>query len=143
MVPIVLSQNEVTESGHEYADVYGREYEYPKRYSRLVIPGTRFVYYRGRRSTGGQSRPPVYLGVGRIGQVRDGPRDLLVCDIVDYREFPAPVVFKQNGVYLEPGANDFPSRSVGMHFRPGVRSIDDAVYARICMLGLTGPDASP
>jgi hypothetical protein len=52
-MPIVLSTNEATASGHAYADITGAAYEYPRRYRRLITQGERFVYYRwpsaGRR----------------------------------------------------------------------------------------------
>ena len=56
-MPLVLTQNELTESGHDYADRLGVEYEYPTRYRNLVRTGERFVYYRGRkRAAGGTPR---------------------------------------------------------------------------------------
>ena len=43
-MPLVLTQNEATESGHAYADVLGESYEYPTRYRNRIREGERFVY---------------------------------------------------------------------------------------------------
>lgn len=133
-MPIVLTQNEATESGHTYADVLGRHYEYPLRYRNLIRPGERFVYYRGRRTRSGGTRPQVYLGSGVIGPTRpSGLEGRLVCDIEDYVPFPSSVPFKDAGGYLEPGAMSY--AKVGLFFRTGVRAIDEASFLRILQLG--------
>jgi hypothetical protein len=130
-VPLVLTQNEVTESGHEYDDVLGRRYEYPRRYEALIRPGERFVYYRGRRRADGGTRPQAYLGVGLIGMVRESPRrGRFICEIDQYTPFPIPVFFRPEGEYLEPGAKAYGSRA-GLSFRTGVRPVDDHVLSAI------------
>ena len=69
IMPLVLTQNEATESGHTYADVLGIVYEYPRRYASLVQTGEQFVYYRGRRRATGGTQPQVYLGTGVVGTI--------------------------------------------------------------------------
>jgi hypothetical protein len=130
-VPLVLTQNEMTESGHTYADVLGQRYEYPPRYRGLIRPGRRFVYYRGRRTIDGRTRPQVYLGSGLIGPT--GPSRTpgrLVCQIEDYVPFGSPVLFKDGAGYLEPGAGAYGAKA-GLFFRSGVREIDAASFRRI------------
>jgi hypothetical protein len=73
-VPLVLTQNESTESGHTYADELGVEYEYPTLYTNRIRTGAPFVYYRGRRKAEGGLQPQVYLGVGVVGEIRPSPR---------------------------------------------------------------------
>jgi hypothetical protein len=136
---LVLSQNEATESGHEYADVLGVCYEYPRRFRNIIRSGEPFVYYRGRRRASGGHQPQTYLGVGIVGQIAIGsPEALLTCRIEDYRPFPEPLPFKEGAAYLEPSAARYGSRA-GLYFRQGVRTIDDETFAHIVDLG--GPQA--
>jgi hypothetical protein len=97
-VPLVLAENEATESGIRYEDLTGVSYQFPTMYRNLIRPGMRFVYYRGRKSAGGR-RPQVYFGTGAIGGVgvdRKSP-NRLVCEVLDYLPFAQPVPFKQEG----------------------------------------------
>jgi len=64
-MPLILATGAATESGHDYADVIGVSYEYPKAYRGIVRRGEVFVYYRGRRLPAGGTRPQVYLVVRR------------------------------------------------------------------------------
>jgi hypothetical protein len=130
-MPLVLTQNEATESGHEYADVLGIAYEYPTRYRRLIRSGERFVYYRGRRTATGFVRPQVYLGRGVIGRIRDSSTPgRLVCSIEDYEPFTDPLPFKAGALYLESGARRLGSRA-GLYFRQGVREVSDSDFRAI------------
>ena len=130
-MPLVLTQNEVTESGHAYADILGVQYEYPTRYARLIRPGVGFVYYRGRRRASGAIGPQQYIGVGVIGRVRAGAaKGRLICSIAAYRPFVRPVYFKQKGRYLESGAADFGSQA-GLYLRQGVRAISSEEFDEI------------
>jgi hypothetical protein len=134
-MPLALTQNEETESGHDYNDVLGVSYEYPIAYRQLVEPGVEFVYYRGRKKKGGGTQPQVYLGMGRVGAVKPSSHaGRLVCLIEDYKAFDVPVPFKGDGKYLETGAQPLGPRA-GLYFRRGVRRIDEDVYRRICTLG--------
>jgi hypothetical protein len=121
-MPLVLTQNEATESGHEYADVLGVKYEFPVTYRNLVVEGEQFVYYRGKRKAKGGLRTPSYLGTGVVGKVRktaDGRR--LECSVTSFKPFDHPVPFKDGDRYLEKGASTL--KSPGLHFRRGVRKI--------------------
>ncbi len=114
-MPLVLTQNEETESGHDYRDVLGLSYEFPRRYKRLVVSGTPFVYYRGRRRQGGRTGPQLYLGQGKIGEVTQSRDGLLKCSIEAFQPFEPPVPFKVDGVYLERRAAEYGSKS-GLYF---------------------------
>lgn len=134
-MPLVLTQNDATEWGHDYDDVLGVRYEYPTVYHPLVQPGLEFVYYRGRRKQGGGVQPQVYLGAGRIGSIHSSPHQgRLICLIDDFNSFDVPVPFKVDGRYLEPDAQPLGSRA-GLYFRRGVRRVGEDVYHRICELG--------
>ncbi len=132
-MPLVLTQNEATASGHEYADVLGRSYEYPIRYRRLLREGERFVYYRGRRTAAGTTEKQAYLGTGLIGDITESPvAGRLICQVVDYKPFPEPLPFKEGDQYREGGAHELGGGSrTGMFFRTGVREIADADYEAI------------
>lgn len=119
--------NEASEADLEYDDVPYVSYEYPTRYRSRVVPGTRFVYYRGRRRSEGGRQPQVYLGTGVVGEVRPSRiDDRLVCDVLDGAPFPEPVPFKdENGGHLEPGGS---SRG---YYQPGVRKIPESVFLEI------------
>lgn len=71
-MPLVFASNEETESGLSYDDRAGVSYEFPRMYRRLVVPGTRFLYYRGRRKVGGGRQPQVYFGSGLVGAIHCG-----------------------------------------------------------------------
>lgn len=55
-MPLVLAENERSESGIRYADRTGVSYQFPRIYRGLLRPGERFVYYRGRGKIGGGRR---------------------------------------------------------------------------------------
>jgi hypothetical protein len=134
-----LTQNEATESGHQYADVLGQSYEYPRRYRNQIRTGEQLVYYRGRRTTAGGMQPQVYLGTGVIGEIsQEGAEGLLTCKIEDYRPFPAPLSFKDGDEYREVGARAYDQGQAGLYFRTGVRVIDQNNFEAIVEAGWAG-----
>jgi hypothetical protein len=132
-MPLVFAQNEASLSDLSYADVFGESYEYPARYTSLILPGESFVYYRGGRRTHGPRVTPVYLGAGTVGDVTEvGGR--WRCSIRDFKQFGSPVPFKDaNGRYREPEANN--RKAVGFYYQTGVRAIDQDAYDAICRAG--------
>src|ERR1700744_6519589 len=70
MGAIVLAQNEAY-AGRAYGwkDVTGERYQFPNQYRTRIVPGTRFVYYRGARRADGTRATPEYFGVGVVGDV--------------------------------------------------------------------------
>jgi len=114
-MPFVLVQNDDS----VYGDVEGEVYEYPTMYS--LVPGERFVYYRGRESGG-----PCYFGTGVLGDVyRSSTSRLLEIEILDYQAFPTTVFFKYtNGEYIEDVVH-------GNHWRRAVRHISQKVFDSI------------
>lgn len=127
-MPLVLAESEATESGIRYEDRTGVEYQFPRMYLRLMQPGERFVYYRGRKRESGGRVPQVYFGTGIIGPVRPDPLhpNRSLCEILDYVAFEAPVFFKRGpSDYLESGGE---RRGF---FQRGVRTISEADFAMI------------
>jgi len=127
-MPLVFAENEETESGITYEDRTGIAYQYPPMYQRLICPGERFVYYKGRRTRGGGRAPQVYFGTGIVGEVRSDPAQTnrLVCDVLDFIPFLQPVPFKdRGGDYLETGAG---RRG---YFQRGVREVSENDFQKI------------
>ena len=127
-MPLVLTDNEATESGIDYDNRTGVSYQYPKAYRHIIQPGERFVYYRGRRRHGGGRQPQIYFGSGIVGSIRDdaGYPNRMLCEILDYEPFQMPVAFKDDrGTYLESGAD---RRG---YFQRGVRRISEAEFDSI------------
>ena len=103
-MPLILTQNEATESGHAYADVLGQSYEYPPRYRNQIQTGEQFVYYRGSAY---ERRRPATAGLPRcrlIGAITPAAATgRLTCEIEDFLPFPEPLPFKDGNAYREPG----------------------------------------
>uniref|UniRef100_UPI0024320A37 protein NO VEIN domain-containing protein n=1 Tax=Gordonia paraffinivorans TaxID=175628 RepID=UPI0024320A37 len=131
-MPLVFTQNEVTLSGHLYADVIGETYEFPSRYLRLIRSGEQFLYYRGRRRKAGRGNQE-YFGCGIVAEVFPSG-DRYQCSIADYHPFDPPVPFKSGDRYREPEANEI--EHVGLYFQLGVRRIDQKAFDSICNEGL-------
>lgn len=106
-MPLVLAMNEDSESGIEYDDRPFESYEFPDAYASHVVPGSRFVYYRGRRRATGGRQPQAYLGTGVVGPISPGSRvGRLTCAILDGQPFESPLYFKdETGAPLEPGGS--------------------------------------
>lgn len=138
-MPLVFAHSEVTESGHQYDDALGGHYEYPTRYRALVTPGVAFVYYRGRRRSGGHSRTPDYIGCGRVGPIEPSGDGLLGCAVTNFHPFDPTIDFTDAHGYLEPEAFRY-GDNVGLYFRSGVREITASTLKNI--LRLAGLDVA-
>lgn len=135
-MPLILSENQYTESGIVYDDNTGISYQFPKMYRRTIKPGTPFAYYRGRKRKVGR-QPQVYFGTGIVGDVEPDSASIgrLKCEILNYRAFPAPVPFKVGKIgYLEVGG-----KRKG-YFQQGVRAISEAEFAAILEAASFSPE---
>jgi hypothetical protein len=146
-VPLILAENDATESGHQYADRTGISYEFPRVYERKLRSGDQFIYYRGRKRQGTGRQPQVYFGTGIIGNVYPVNENStrLQCEIKDFQRFIFPVPFRTaSGRYLE-----FNGVRRG-YFQQGVRRITNEEFEDILVLGalnrasanLVGPASS-
>ncbi|WP_205866071.1 hypothetical protein [Mycolicibacterium flavescens] len=126
-----MTQNEKSAAAISYDDQLGTSYEFPTRYKKLVVPGEAFVYYRGKRSASGAIQIPHYFGTGIVGAVSPTGDGRLRCNILKYRAFSLTVPFKRESRYFEPGANGRSPKEVGLHFRTGVRTIDQDAFNEI------------
>jgi hypothetical protein len=137
---LIFAESEVTAAGIRYADRTSISYQYPIRYRRLIQPGERFVYYKGRRRHDGSRAPQVYFGTEVVGTFGPDPAtpDRVICEILDYRAFLKPVPFKDaSGKYFETSAD---RRG---YFQPGVRTISDEECARILAAAEIADDSAP
>ena len=68
-MPIVLISNEKILSGHSWKDITGKQYHFPNQYRNMIIPGARFVHYRGIHRQDRAKGELEYFGCGTIGDV--------------------------------------------------------------------------
>src|SRR5262249_42727910 len=112
MRALVLVENEVTYGGQydHWQDLTGVSYQFPNQYRNKLLPGRRFVYYRGVRRANQQRGQAEYFGMGRVATVWRDPsvpesipkaRWRWYCSVEDYVPFPKPVPAKIDGQYLE------------------------------------------
>jgi len=125
-MPIVLTTNEVILSGHSWKDREGEQYHFPNQYRNRIIPGERFVYYRGVHRADGQRGEMEYFGVGEIGEVWLDPdteglnaqKRNWYCSIENYVPFSNLVLAKKDDATIE-------TVSHNNHWRTAVRSITE------------------
>ena len=131
MGAIVLAQNEAyAGTVYGWKDVTGEHYQFPNQYRTRIVPGTRFVYYRGARRADGSRATPEYFGVGVVGDVYldadtaqlAAPLRRWNADIVEYVPFAQAVPFRDDaGVFMETGTNEVAKN----HWGVGVRAITE------------------
>ena len=129
---LVLVENDES----QWSDKKGELYHYPNKYKRLILPGTRFIYYKGRMINSEYenerlSKNPHYFGKGVVGDITQdsGSSKNYFATIENFQEFERAIDFKQDGEYLESSANDRKN-----YFRDGVREITREVYDKILNL---------
>lgn len=128
-MPLVLTINESTASGHKYNDKLGISYEYPAMYRNTIQSGELFVYYRGSRGRNDERITPAYLGIGVIAKIAASQivSDCFVCEIADYQPFSIALPFKDSEERpFEPGGE-----AGGRFYQKGVRKITVETFARI------------
>ena len=131
MAYAVIAENDES----KWDDDTGVLYHFPKRYSALLKPGTRVVYYTGRQKNAAYasrrlSAEPHYFGTATIAKVfgdRASGKGDLFATIEDYEAFGIAVPTKQGAQYLEV----IPASRANNHWRDGVRSTDLATFQRI------------
>lgn len=130
-MPAVIAENDVS----IWADETGAVYHYPKRYSSILAPGVRVIYYKGKltdKAFADQrlSLQPHYFGVARIGKVYPDPKSSkgdLFALIEDFQPFEWAVLAKEGDGYLEP----IPPSKASNYWRSGVREIDQSTFESI------------
>lgn len=130
-MPTVIAENDVS----NWNDKTGAVYHFPKRYSALLKPGTRVIYYKGKLQdkTFSQfrlSEQPHYFGAARIGSINPDPNSIkgdLLATIEDYQPFEFAVLARDRDGYLE----SIPPSMAKNYWRNGVRQIHQTVFDSI------------
>lgn len=126
-MPLVLVTDAPTLWESDYADIVGKQYEFPEQYRTYVLPGERFLYYRGAR---GRARGAVgYFGQGVVGDVRPSSKPgHLIAKVEDVLIFGAAVDIRDPaGKYWETGSTR------GTNWANGVRRISEDVLQAIAV----------
>ena len=136
----------------QWSDETGKNYHFPNRYRKFLLPGTIVIYYKGKLrdnsfAAGRLSLDPHYFGIATIGvhlqDVASTKADWYA-KVENYQRFTAAVPNKMpDGSYYE----SIPSSRLKNYWRDGVRSIDKTTYDKIVgnanfflPLALTLPD---
>ena len=130
----VLAENDES----QWHDQTGVAYHFPKRYSKLIVPGTKVVFYKGKIInqafvTERLSAEPHYFAIATIGKIYTDPSSSkgdLFALIENFLPFSSAVISKQNGEFLEP----IPDNRISNYWRDGVRSISEETYQMIARL---------
>ena len=135
----VIAEND--ESAWE--DIKGEVYHYPKTYKKILMPGCKVIYYKGRMlhakyADSRLSSEPHYFGIAEIGESVEDPlssKKDLFCEVRNYQEFSRAVPIKIDASYLE----SIPTSRKRNYWRFGVREIKKNVYEKIRNLADTEP----
>ncbi|MCB5186143.1 HNH endonuclease [Methylobacillus gramineus] len=128
----VITENDIS----QWEDETGKIYHFPKRYLKLLQPGTKVIYYKGRIqskafSASRLSAEPHYFGIATIGDHypdEQSTKGDLFAFINDYQLFETPVLIKDNSnQYFE----EIPKEKQSNYWRNGTRSISEETYKRI------------
>lgn len=118
-----------------WEDETGVLYHFPKRYKKLLEPGTELIYYKGKLKNKAfreerLSDEPHYFAKARIGKVypdTKSTKDDWFATIVDFSQFSRPVLAKNNNGFFEV----IPESQLSNYWRNGVRQIDKVTYDKI------------
>ena len=127
----VIVQNDES----KWDDIKGDLYNYPSTYQKILTPGCKVIYYKGkmRNSTFESQRlstGPHYFGIGVVCEsILDPESDKndRYCEILEYQEFDKAVPIKVGTEYLEV----IPEARKTNYWRFGVREIDKTTFERI------------
>ena len=137
MKHVIITENDES----QWDDKTGISYNYPSKYSRILSPGTKVIYYKGklkdkRFEDVRLSKDPHYFGVAIIGDNyldKSASKKEFYCDILTYQPFDKTVSFKMNGDYLEP----IPESKKTNYWRDGVREVTKNTFDKILELAST------
>jgi hypothetical protein len=135
---VLVTNDTVKDSQWGWEDELGVRYHFPNRYRNMILPGRRFIYYRGvLKADGSRRETPEYFGCGMIGEViRD---DRIAADqpktewqwfaqVEDFQLYRVPVPWRDTeGKLYEEIAKNL--------FQLGVRKLSRETYERIQRLG--------
>jgi len=137
MKHVIITENDES----QWDDKTGVSYNYPAKYNRILTPGTKVIYYKGKLKDKQfedirLSNTPHYFGVAIIGDNyldKNASKKEYYCDILTYQPFDKAVSFKMNGDYLEP----IPESKKTNYWRDGVREVKKNTFDKILELAST------
>lgn len=98
-----ITENDIS----QYSDQTGVLYHFPKRYKKLLEPGTLVVYYKGkmedqRFENARLSKVQHYFGTAKIGKVTVDPNDpsQFFATIEDFIQFDEAIFLKMKRVNI-------------------------------------------
>ncbi|WP_295721082.1 hypothetical protein [Mucilaginibacter sp.] len=128
----IITQNDVS----KWDDIEGKKYHFPNKYLRILVPGTKIIYYKGvlkDKAFEDQrlSKKAHYFGLAEIGAIKIDPENPKnsFCDFKDYTRFKTAIYFidAKTNKYFEKTP---PSRESN-YWRDGVREITKDIYESI------------
>jgi hypothetical protein len=131
---VIITENDES----QWDDKTGVSYNYPSKYNRILSPGTKVIYYKGKLKDKKfedirLSNNPHYFGVAIIGDNyldKNASKKEYYCDILTFQPFDEPVPFKINGAYLE----SIPESKKSNYWRDGVREVTKETFDKILEL---------
>lgn len=134
MKHVIITENDES----QWDDKTGISYNYPSKYSRILSPGTKVIYYKGklkdkRFEDVRLSKNPHYFGAAIIGDNyldKSASKKEYYCDILTYQPFDEAVPFKINGDYIE----SIPESKKSNYWRDGVREVTKETFNKILEL---------
>lgn len=134
MKHVIIAENDES----QWDDKTGISYNYPSKYSGILLPGTKVIYYKGKLKDKRfedirLSNDPHYFGVAIIGDNyldKNASKKEYYCDILTYQPFDEAVPFKINGDYIEP----IPESKKSNYWRDGVREVTKETFDKILAL---------
>jgi predicted HNH restriction endonuclease len=138
---VVITENDES----QWCDQTGIAYHFPKRALRLLSPGMKVVYYKGKlkdkKYAQGRLSPEMhYFGIAEIGKIYSDPNSAKgdqFAVIKNFKPFSSPVLSKQKDGFLEP----IPENRLTNYWRDGTRTISQETYQAIVSRAIFKPDA--
>lgn len=124
----VITENDES----NWDDITGQQYHFPHKYVKILEPGTKVIYYKGKMTNRKYlekrlSKDQHYFALAEIGKVNTTNNKDYYADIINYSPFNLPISFKLNDKYLE----DVPENKKLNYFRDGVRPITKENFDKI------------
>lgn len=126
----IITENDIS----QWDDQTGLIYHFPHRYLKILKPGTKVIYYKGRmtdKKFAGLrlSKNPHYFGIAEIGNnISDEAKTTnYFAQIRNFKMFDKAVDFKFKFAPLE----EIPQNKANNYWRDGVRKISQETYNKI------------
>ncbi|MFL5754107.1 MAG: HNH endonuclease [Bacteroidia bacterium] len=134
MAYTIITENDTS----QWNDETGAIYHYPSRYQKILQPGTKVIYYKGRMRNKifikkRMTTDAHYFGTAVVGKFyKDSysSKDDFYCQIENFIPFSKSVPIKVLNQYIE----HIPENRKTNYFRDGVRSINKETFDKIISL---------